>query len=153
MEHSLEYMVGRYNILDPIILDPIQAKNGVRSELWQGWLWQAKKPERIAEWEMRKAELQDAARRQLAEFRIFVTEREREQADWRGPGQERGEARAATIAGGDHEPPLCGTCAVLRHARQKHAPRTQAERRADYGLECLRKQTPLLDGTTAKIVW
>ena len=65
MQHTREYMAGRYNILDPV-----QAQNGVRSEVWHGW-GEARKPERRAEWETRKAELQDAARRELAEFRLF----------------------------------------------------------------------------------
>ena len=38
MEHTLKFMAGEYNILDPV-----QVKNGVRSEVWHGW-GEAKKP-------------------------------------------------------------------------------------------------------------
>jgi hypothetical protein len=41
--------------------------------VWRGW-GEARKPERRAEWETRKAELQNAARRELAEIRVFVAE-------------------------------------------------------------------------------
>ena len=67
-QHSLEYMAGRYSIFDLV-----QAKNGVRSELWHGFLWKARPPEKVAEWKAREAELQNAANRQLAAMRLFVT--------------------------------------------------------------------------------
>ena len=68
VEHTREYMASRYTILDPI-----EARNGVRSEVWHGW-GEARKPERRAEWETRRVELQGAARQQLAEFRVFVAD-------------------------------------------------------------------------------
>jgi hypothetical protein len=49
-QHSLEYMAGRYSIFDLV-----QAKNGVRSELWQGFLWKARPSEKVAEWKAREA--------------------------------------------------------------------------------------------------
>ena len=61
-------MTGRCSIFDLV-----QAKNGVRSELWHGFLWRARPPEKVAEWKAREAELQNAANRQLAAMRLFVT--------------------------------------------------------------------------------
>jgi hypothetical protein len=66
LEHDRAYLKGKYNILDPA-----QARNGVRSEIWHGWTV-ARQPAKQAEYAERRAELQEAARRQLAAFRIFV---------------------------------------------------------------------------------
>lgn len=68
MQHNRAYLSGDYNILDPV-----QARNGVRSELWHGWTV-ARQLAKRAEYAERRAELQEAAQRQLAEFRIFVAE-------------------------------------------------------------------------------
>lgn len=65
-KHTSHYMSGDYTILDAA-----QAKNGIRFEIWHGWGWTTTKR---AEYEQRRAELRDAARQQLAEFRIFVAD-------------------------------------------------------------------------------
>ncbi|MGB9927424.1 MAG: hypothetical protein ACPK85_03335 [Methanosarcina sp.] len=44
-------------------------KHGVRKEIWHGWGWT---PEKRKEYERRKSELMEAARKQLAAFHIFV---------------------------------------------------------------------------------
>jgi hypothetical protein len=68
MQHSRAYLDGKYNILDPYA-----ARNGVRLEIWHGWTV-AQQPAKRAEYAERRAELQEAARRQFAEFRIFVAD-------------------------------------------------------------------------------
>jgi len=65
-EHTRLYLSGDYTVLDVA-----QLKNGVRSEIWHGWGWNAAKRAEFAE---RRSEIEEAARRQLAAFRIFVTE-------------------------------------------------------------------------------
>jgi len=63
-EHTLKYMSGDYTVLD------ITAMNeGIRKEIWHGWGWS---PEKRTEYENRKLTIVDAARKQLAGFRIFV---------------------------------------------------------------------------------
>jgi hypothetical protein len=57
-------MRGDYTVLD------ITAMNeGIRKEIWHGWGWS---PEKRTEYENRKLIIVDAARKQLAGFRIFV---------------------------------------------------------------------------------
>jgi hypothetical protein len=51
-------------------LDVAQLKNGVRSEVWHGWGWNAAKR---AEFAARRSEIEEAARRQRTAFRVFVT--------------------------------------------------------------------------------
>jgi hypothetical protein len=65
-EHTRLYLSGDYTVLDVA-----QLKNGVRSEIWHGWGWNAAKRAEFAE---RQSEIEEAARRQLAAFRVFVTE-------------------------------------------------------------------------------
>ena len=65
-EHTRLYLSGGYTVLDVA-----QLKSGVRSEIWHGWGWNAVKR---AEFSERRSEIEEAARRQLAAFRIFVTE-------------------------------------------------------------------------------
>jgi hypothetical protein len=63
-EHTLKYMSGDYTVLD------IEAmKQGVRKEIWHGWGWS---PEKRADFKSREAAIVEAARRQLAGFRIFI---------------------------------------------------------------------------------
>ena len=69
MQHNRAYLNGDYHN----ILDPAQARNGVRSEIWHGWTV-ARQPAKRVEYAQRRAELQEAAQRQLAEFRIFVAD-------------------------------------------------------------------------------
>jgi len=66
VQHRREYLRGAYNVLDPV-----QARNGVRSEIWHGWhYWRAHNDEFAA----RRNEIQAAATRQLSAFRVFVTD-------------------------------------------------------------------------------
>ena len=63
-EHTLKYMSGDYTVLDIIAM-----KEGIRKEIWHGWGWT---PEKRTEYENRKLTIVEAARKQLAGFRIFV---------------------------------------------------------------------------------
>lgn len=67
-EHTALYMDGHYNVLD------IEAmKAGFRKEVWQGFWKKKQRPrEKLAEYEERKLQIQDAVRRLLAGFRIFA---------------------------------------------------------------------------------
>jgi hypothetical protein len=65
-EHTRLYLSGDYTVLDVA-----QLKNGVRSEIWHGWGWNAAKRAEFAE---RRSEIEEAARRQLAACRVFVTD-------------------------------------------------------------------------------
>lgn len=65
-EHTKKYMSGDYTILD------MSAMNyGVRKEIWHGWGWT---PAKRKEYERKKSELVEAARKQLAAFNIFVAD-------------------------------------------------------------------------------
>jgi hypothetical protein len=52
------------------VSDVAQLKSGVRSEIWHGWGWTVAKR---AEFAMRRSEIEEAALRQLAACRVFVT--------------------------------------------------------------------------------
>lgn len=79
-QHVRSFRSGEYTILDAE-----QAQAGVRSEVWHGWGWSPKRikgrrwkgcPEqqmKQAEFARREAELQPALTRELAAFRIFVS--------------------------------------------------------------------------------
>jgi hypothetical protein len=68
-EHTREYMNGIYNVLDIAAM-----KAGFRREIWHG-LWLGKHPrEKLAEYKKRRLEIQEAARKQLAGFRIFTAD-------------------------------------------------------------------------------
>ena len=69
-EHTRKYMNGEYNVLDIAA-----AQEGVRKEIWRGWGYARKHRE---EFEARKAIILDAVRKQLAGFRIFVTDMRQE---------------------------------------------------------------------------
>jgi hypothetical protein len=69
-EHTRQYMNGEYNVLDISV-----AQQGVRKEIWHGWGYARKHRE---EFEERKSIILDAVRKQLAGFRIFVTDIGRE---------------------------------------------------------------------------
>ncbi len=65
-EHTRKYRKGEYNVLDIAA-----AQQGVRKRIWHGWTYARKHRE---EFEERKSVILDAVRRQLAGFRIFVTD-------------------------------------------------------------------------------
>jgi hypothetical protein len=65
-EHTRKYMNGEYNVLDIAA-----AQQGVRKRIWHGWGYARKHRE---EFEERKSIILDAVRKQLAGFRIFVTD-------------------------------------------------------------------------------
>jgi hypothetical protein len=65
-EHTRKYMNGEYNVLDVAA-----AQQGVRKEIWHGWGYARKHREKF---EARKTTILDAVRKQLAEFRIFITD-------------------------------------------------------------------------------
>ena len=65
-EHTRLYLSGDYTVLDVA-----QLKNGVRSEIWHGWGWNAAKRAEFAE---RRSEIEEAAQRQLAACRVFATD-------------------------------------------------------------------------------
>lgn len=65
-EHTRKYMNGDYNVLD---IDAMQ--KGIREEIWHGWGWTS---EKRTEFEKRKSSIQDSIRKQLAGFRVFVTD-------------------------------------------------------------------------------
>ena len=68
-EHRRELLRGKYTLFD---LDAM--KQGIRKEIWHG-LWAGHdSDERKAEFTMRKVELQEVARQQMAAFKIFVAE-------------------------------------------------------------------------------
>jgi hypothetical protein len=64
-EHTRLYQSGDYTVSDVA-----QLKSGVRSEIWHGWGWTVAKR---AEFAMRRSEIEEAALRQLAACRVFVT--------------------------------------------------------------------------------
>ncbi len=67
-EHTREYMNGVYNVLDIVAM-----KSGFRKEVWHGfWMTKKRSQEKVLEYKKRQREIQEAARRQLAGFRIFV---------------------------------------------------------------------------------
>lgn len=65
-EHTRRYLSGDYTILDMSAM-----QQGIRKEIWHGWGWT---PEKHNEYERRKSELLEAARKQLAAFSIFVAD-------------------------------------------------------------------------------
>ncbi len=65
-EHTRGYMNGEYNVLDPS-----EVKRGVRKEIWHGWEY-ARTQRNL--FEERKSEIQQAVKKQLAMFRIFVAD-------------------------------------------------------------------------------
>lgn len=65
-EHTRSYMNGEYNVLDPF-----EVQRGVRKEIWHGWGYA--KAHR-SQFEERKSEIQQAVKKQLAMFRIFVAD-------------------------------------------------------------------------------
>ncbi|MBD0328360.1 MAG: hypothetical protein ICV68_18230 [Pyrinomonadaceae bacterium] len=65
-QHTRKYMNGEYNVLDIAA-----AQQGVRREIWHGWGYAREHPEELKE---RKPIILDAVRKQLAGFRIFITD-------------------------------------------------------------------------------
>jgi hypothetical protein len=66
LEHTKKYLTGDYNILDVEA-----AQCGERKVLWKGWGWS---PEKKADFEARKAEICELARRQMNAMRVFLIE-------------------------------------------------------------------------------
>jgi hypothetical protein len=68
-QHTRFYMSGNYSVLDIAA-----ACRGSRRELWSGWWYSDKLRARLrGTFATRRVEIQAAARRQLAAFRLFVT--------------------------------------------------------------------------------
>ena len=65
-EHTPKYMDGKFNVLD---IDA--AQRGIRKEVCHGWGYERK---HRSEFEERKSIIVDAARKQLAGYRIFVAD-------------------------------------------------------------------------------
>ncbi len=65
-EHTRKYMNGEYNVLD---ISAVQ--QGVRKEIWHGWDYARRHRE---EFEEQRSIILDAVQKQLAGFRIFVTD-------------------------------------------------------------------------------
>jgi hypothetical protein len=66
-EHTRKYMSGFYNVLAIAAM-----KKGVRRKIWQGFWTDQPPKDRLAEYKKRQLKIQEAARKQLAGFRIFV---------------------------------------------------------------------------------
>ena len=66
LEHTPCYMNGECTVLDASSL-----KQGKRVEIWHGWGWT---PEKRAEFENRRQIIIEAARNQLAGYRIFIAD-------------------------------------------------------------------------------
>lgn len=66
-EHTRHYTTGVYNVLD------IQAmQSGRRTVVWQGFWMRPRAPEKTVEYEARRIAINEAVRRQLEGFRVFV---------------------------------------------------------------------------------
>ena len=65
-EHTRKYQIGDYNVLSLAAM-----QRGERHEIWHGWGWT---PAKRAEFERRKAEIDEATQKQLAGFRLFVAD-------------------------------------------------------------------------------
>lgn len=63
-EHTHKYLNGEYTILDIS-----EVRKGIRGEIWHGWGYAR---EHRDEFERNKIAIQEAARAQLADFRVFV---------------------------------------------------------------------------------
>jgi hypothetical protein len=63
-EHTGKYLAGHYTVLN--ISD---MHLGRRYEVWHGWGWT---PEKRAQFAERQTEIREAAKRQLAGFRVFI---------------------------------------------------------------------------------
>ncbi len=66
-EHTRNYMSGMYFVLD---IGAMQ--RGVRKEVWPGFWTGKRSRKQQAEYHKRQTEIQDAARKQLEGFRVFV---------------------------------------------------------------------------------
>jgi hypothetical protein len=65
-EHTRSYFKGNYNILDINLM-----QQGIRKVIWQGWGWS---DEKKITFKNNESLLQDAVRKQLLGFRIFVVD-------------------------------------------------------------------------------
>src|SRR5205085_2050292 len=67
-QHTPNYLAGEYTVLDIL-----EMQAGRRTEIWHGWGWTEAKRAQFAE---RQTEIREAAKRQMAGFRIFVANME-----------------------------------------------------------------------------
>lgn len=67
-EHTKNYFNGMYTILDMVSLS-----QGKRIEIWHGFWTKERSPEKLIEYESRRDEILEAARKQLSTCRVFVT--------------------------------------------------------------------------------
>lgn len=65
-EHTRKYTNGEYTVLDILA-----AQEGIRKEIWHGWGYARSHRE---EFEEKRMTIQDAVQKQLAGFRVFVTD-------------------------------------------------------------------------------
>lgn len=68
-EHTRAYLSGVYTIFDVVAL-----QQGIRTELWHGFWMKKRSKEKQKEYESRRDEIVEAARKQLSAFRIFVAQ-------------------------------------------------------------------------------
>lgn len=68
LAHGRNYMSGMYFVLDVAALHA-----GVRKEVWPGFWTGKRSRKKLAEYHERQTEIQEAARKQLDAFRVFVT--------------------------------------------------------------------------------
>jgi|ERR1022692_3866521 hypothetical protein len=66
-EHTREYMNGVYNVLDISAM-----QNGIKKQVWHGFWMRKRSPEKESEFVSRRFVIEDAVRKQLAGFRVFV---------------------------------------------------------------------------------
>jgi len=92
-EHARNYMNGEYTVLD---VDA--ARRGVRREIWHGWGYARAHRD---EFEERKIEIQSAVKRQLTDFRLFISK-----LDASGRILERAEASIMNHLS-QQKPPYC----------------------------------------------
>ena len=69
-EHTRAYLDGTYTLFD---MDAL--RRGIRCEVWHGFWTRKRSPEKQQEYDRRRLELETAAQRQLAAFRVFAAVR------------------------------------------------------------------------------
>jgi hypothetical protein len=95
-EHTRRFLNGEYTVLDVTA-----ACRGVREEVWHGWGYARAHRD---EFQVRRASIEDAVRRQMAAYRIFVAD----PAPAGGESRLRERLEAALVdALYDQPPPLC----------------------------------------------
>lgn len=69
LEHTRFFLNGTYTIFD---LTDIQ--KGIRTEIWHGFWMKKRSQEKLKDYETRREEIDEAARKQLSAFRVFVAQ-------------------------------------------------------------------------------